>query len=181
MRLIFDLEADGLYDTATQIWCIVTKDIETDKVMKFTSEHRGFSSETGIDRGLRVLERAEVLIGHNIIDYDLRLIKRLYPHFCPVGNVLDTLILSQLLNPDRKGGHSLGQFGEEVGVAKPIHEDWSKFSPEMLHRCTEDVEINHKVYDKLKEEAYEDVEGIPYSEVFTDGIQERITSTQNNQ
>lgn len=170
MRLIIDIESDGLYEEATQIWCIVAKDINTSKIMEFTCEHRGFSTDTGIDRGIRLLQRANELIGHNIIDYDLRLIKKLYPTFSPGGKILDTMILSQLLNPDRKGGHSLAQYGEEQGIKKPEHEDWSKFSPEMLHRCTQDVHINHKVYNYLMKEAYENVEGVLYSEVFTDSI-----------
>lgn len=166
MRLVFDLEANGLYDEATVIHCIVAKDIDTGKVMQFTSEHRGFSTDTGIDRGIRILQGATKLIGHNIIDYDLRLIKKLYPNFHTYGKICDTMILSQLLNPDRKGGHSLAQYGEEQGIKKPEHEDWSQFSPEMLHRCTQDVHINHKVYDYLMKEAYENVEGINYSEIY---------------
>jgi len=103
--------------------------------------------------GLDELMKANELIGHNIIDYDLRLIKKLYPSFKPKALILDTLILSQLLNPDRKGGHSLGQYGEELGI-----------------RCTEDVEINHKVYDKLMSEAYEDVRGLEYHKIFTNSL-----------
>jgi len=161
MRLVFDLEANGLYDdkinkdgsvstAATTIWC----------------KYYGDTLSVGLDE----LMKANELIGHNIIDYDLRLIKKLYPSFKPKALILDTLILSQLLNPDRKGGHSLGQYGEELGIKKPEHEDWSKFSPEMLHRCTEDVEINHKVYDKLMSEAYEDVRGLEYHKIFTNSL-----------
>lgn len=170
MRLIVDLEANGLYDdkmektgdwakAADTIWCIVVKVVDTGEVHKYAT--------FCVRDGIRVLEGADVLIGHNIIDYDLRLIKKLYPSFNPRGKIMDTMILSQLLFPDRVGGHSLGQYGEELGIEKPLHEDWSVFSPEMLHRCTEDVHINHKVYDKLMKEAYEDVEGVSYSEVFT--------------
>lgn len=161
MKLIFDLEANGLYQEADTIWCIVTKETDTGHIRTHRSDWNG-----SIECGIKMLEEASELIGHNIIDYDLRLIKKLYPSFCPSGKIFDTMILSQLLSPDRKGGHSLGQYGDEMGHKKPEHEDWSQFSPEMLHRCTEDVHINHKVYNQLKEEAYEDVEGIPYSEVF---------------
>ena len=168
MKLIFDSEADNLYDEATVIHCIVAKDLSSNHVLRYSS------ADNNIDRGIKLLEKADELIGHSIIDYDLRLIKKLYPSFCPVGKVFDTLILSQLLNPDRKGGHSLGQYGEELGHAKPIHEDWSVFSPEMLHRCTEDVHINHKVYDLLMEESYEPVTGVPYNEIFNDSIHERM-------
>jgi len=173
MRLVFDLEADGLYDdkinkdgsvslAATKIHCIVTKDIDTGEVRKYDYKF--------LHQGIRLLELVNELICHNCIDYDLRLIKKLYPSFKPKALILDTLILSQLLNPDRKGGHSLGQYGEELGIKKPEHEDWSKFSPEMLHRCTEDVEINHKVYDKLMSEAYEDVKGYEYHKIFTNSL-----------
>ena len=173
MRLIIDIEANGLYDdkinkdgtvspAATKIWCIVTKDIDTGEVRKYDPKF--------LHQGIRLLELANELICHNCIDFDLRLIKKLYPQFKPKALILDTLILSQLLNPDRKGGHSLGQYGEELGHKKPEHEDWSQFSPEMLHRCTEDVEINHKVYDKLMSEAYEDVQGLEYHKVFTGGL-----------
>ena len=169
MRLVFDLEANGLYEEATQIWCIVTKDIDTGTINRFYGVHGKdgiFTQEGYLYQGIDFLEQADELIGHNIIDYDLRLIKKLCPAFSPAGKVFDTMILSQLLYPDRAGGHSLGRYGEELGIPKPEHEDWSQFSPEMLHRCTEDVHINHKVYDKLIEEAYEDVEGIKYSEIF---------------
>ena len=169
MRLVFDLEANGLYDdkpdckAADTIWCIVTKDTNNN-ILKFSTE------SDNIEVGIAFLEQADVLIGHNIIDYDLRLLKKIYTNFSPKGKIFDTMILSQLLNPDRKGGHSLAQYGEEQGISKPEHEDWSKFSPEMLHRCTQDVEINHKVYDYLMKESYEPVEGIPYAEIFTGGI-----------
>ena len=164
-RYVFDIEANGLYDDADTIWCIVAKDIDGLGMYSFDVNQPHSQS---IDFGLRILEEADELIGHNIIDYDLRLIKKLYPSFCPSGKIFDTMILSPLLNPDRTGGHSLAQYGEELGVKKPEHEDWSKFSPEMLHRCTQDVHINHKVYDTLIQEAYEDVEGIPYSKIFAD-------------
>lgn len=159
MRLVFDLEANGLYDEATVIHCIVTKDIDTGELIEFHGDNLE-------NYGQRFLESANELIGHNIIDYDLRLLKKLYPSFKPKGLIMDTMILSQLLFPDRKGGHSLAQYGEELGIKKPEHEDWSQFSPEMLHRCTEDVEINHKVYEQLMNEAYEDVRGIEYHKVY---------------
>lgn len=160
MHLIFDLESNGLYDDplTDTIWCIVTKDTDTGFINTYYKDR--------IHKGIKALEYADELVGHNVIDFDLRLIKKLYPDFSPKAKIIDTMILSQLLNPDRVGGHSLGKYGELLGHPKPEHEDWSVFSPEMLHRCTEDVEINHKVYDMLMEEAYEPVEGIKYSEIY---------------
>ena len=109
------------------------------------------------------LEKATELIGHNIINYDLPLLKKLWrwePN--ESTKITDTLVMSYLGNPDRprptnytgkKGGpHSLEAWGYRVGQGKPAHNDWSVFSPAMLRRCREDVEINASTYHALKPE-----------------------------
>jgi len=142
--LVFDIEADGLYDYATRIWCIVTKDINTQEVNKY----HGSSIQTGVES----LLSADLLIGHNIINYDIPLLKKLrYIEEDHRFNTYDTFMYSSLLNPDR-GGHGLDAWGKRLKRYKPAHKDWSKFSEEMLHRCTEDVEINHLVYLELLKE-----------------------------
>lgn len=96
-------------------------------------------------------------------------------------NIIDTLVWSQTLNPDRKlpkgcptirpnpftgkndkvGPHSVDAWGYRVSRAKPSHHDWTKFSPEMLHRCSEDVVIQEKIFYALLEEA-----GLTTDEIF---------------
>jgi len=162
MKLVFDIEANGFYEEADTIWCIVAKDIDTGYMYIFDDS----SQFKSVRHGISVIEDADELIGNNIIDYDLRLIKKIFPDFKPKGLITDTMILSQILQPDRAGGHSLEAAGERMGRSKPEHEDWSQFSPEMLHRCSEDVEINELFYKELLNEAYEDVQGIPYERIF---------------
>jgi len=162
VRLVYDTESDGFVEQATRIWCIVLKDTYSGVVYQFDDSTR-FKS---IQHGIQILEDADEIIAHNQIDHDLRLIKKLYPKFCPSGKILDTMLLSQLLQPDRAGGHSLRAAGERQGRPKPEHEDWSQYSPEMLHRCSEDVEINHVLLDELQDEAYDEVHGIPYEDIF---------------
>jgi len=48
--------------------------------------------------------------------------------------------------------HNLNDWGEYFGIEKPKHEDWSTFSPEMLHRCEEDVKITELLYEHLMKE-----------------------------
>lgn len=167
MRLVFDIEANGFYEEADTIWCIVCKDIDTGRIVTCSVN---YPENQSVEYGIGFLQSADELICHNEIDYDLRLIKKLYPSFNPKGKIIDTMIISQLLRPDRAGGHSLEAWGERFGRKKPEHEDWTQFSPEMLHRCTEDVEINHLTYNALTEEAYEPIQGIPYNEIFADSI-----------
>jgi DNA polymerase I-like protein with 3'-5' exonuclease and polymerase domains len=58
--------------------------------------------------------------------------------------------MSQLDEPRREGGHSLASWGERLGFDKGDHEDWSKFSEEMLTYCIRDTEITTKLYRHLK-------------------------------
>ena len=43
---------------------------------------------------------ADTIIGHNIIGFDIPMIKKVYPFFEPKGRVIDTLLLSRLYHPD---------------------------------------------------------------------------------
>jgi len=150
--LVFDTEADGLLYEATQIWCIVTKELATPE-NNYQSEVKQYHGESIAD-GVDALLTADTIIGHNIINYDIPLLRKLgYVSLDHRLNTVDTFTLSSLLNPDRVGGHGLDAWGKRFKRYKPEHEDWSQFSDAMLHRCTEDVEINHLVYlELLKEE-----------------------------
>lgn len=159
MKLVFDLEANGLFGTATKVWCIVCKDLRTDEVVKFTPSE--------IEEGLEYLSKAKILIGHNICGYDLPLLEQLY-RFVPNGKIRDTLCMSKLFFPERPS-HSLDSYGKEFKRFKPVHEDWSVYSEEMLHRCSEDVEINAELYTYLVDKECKDwdwVEAIELEQSF---------------
>jgi len=149
----FDTEANGFVHQATRVHCGVVKILDG-PVRKFRP--------TEIYDLLRYLESFDVLIAHNGIGYDFPLLKKLF-NWTYKGKVVDTLIMSRLLNPKRlvpfncankkAGPHSLEAWGYRVGRGKPEHDDWEVFSEEMLHRCTEDTEILELVYKALLEEA----------------------------
>lgn len=108
------------------------------------------------------LDTVDVLIMHNGIGYDLPLLEKLYGYKFK-GKIVDTLIMSRILNPKRlvpfncankkATPHSIESWGYRVGRGKPEHNDWEEFSEEMLHRCSEDVEILELVYEALLKEA----------------------------
>lgn len=133
--LVFDLEADNLKENVTRIWCITIND-----------QHYGPDQ---IDHAVEVLNGSWV-VGHNIINYDLEVIKKFYPWFKP-AKIDDTFILSCLFEPDRSG-HGLADWGIQFGIPKPVHEDWTQYSPEMRHRNIEDVRITERVYQHLLKE-----------------------------
>lgn len=150
---LFDLEANGFLHQATRVHCGVVKILDG-PVRKF--------QPTEIHELLRYLSSFDVLIAHNGIGYDFPLLKKLYQWEFK-GKIVDTLIMSRLLNPKRllpfnclnkkAGPHSIEAWGYRVGRGKPEHDDWENYSPEMLHRCAEDTEILELVYKALLEEA----------------------------
>lgn len=156
---IGDLEADGLLDTATTVWCGVFKNFHTKELRSFYPKSNGDTSY--IRELLSFLDTVDELVMHNGIGYDWPLLKKLYDYDFK-GRKIDTLIISRLLNPKRISPphcpnkiapHSVEAWGYRVGRGKPEHNDWSQFSKEMLHRCTEDVHIQTAIYEALRKEA----------------------------
>lgn len=140
---ICDIEADNLLIDATKIHCLVMMNYETEEVRVFDDEQYTITS------GLKLFEREDItVVFHNACGYDIPLIEKLYPNMSIKCKIIDTLILSRLTQLDRDR-HSIESYGEEFGVPKPEHEDWSKYTPEMKHRCVEDVKIGKLVYDKV--------------------------------
>lgn len=149
-----DIEADGLLDAITQVWCICLEDAA------WSPYHLEGDWKAG---ALAEMQKEDTLIFHNGIGYDLPALKLLH-NFDYQGKVIDTMILSQLLYPERPGGHSLAAWGERLGFPKVEHEDWSQYSPEMLNRCEVDVVITRLVYEALCKECGEQIEGVHIGE-----------------
>tara|TARA_R100000231_G_scaffold87254_1_gene66216 strand:+ start:3946 stop:5676 length:1731 start_codon:yes stop_codon:yes gene_type:complete len=144
MEIVFDIETDSL--DANIFWCLVAID-ENNKVYSYTMDN--------IDEGLDLLKRADKLIGHNIIGFDLPVLKKLFNvDLYNPNKVIDTLVLSRLFNPTREGGHSLEKWGYKLGIAKKDKPDFEVFSKEMLDYCIQDVKVNKKLYEQLQKESY---------------------------
>ena len=93
MNLVFDIEANGLLQDVSKIHCIGIYDIDTGQTSVFNDEG---GCDEPITRGVTMLEEAECLIGHNIINYDLPALSTCYPFFDYKGQTIDTLILSHV-------------------------------------------------------------------------------------
>ena len=140
--LVFDIETDDL--NATKIWCISICDVDTEKV----SSYYGNTLTEGVER----LQKADKLIGHNIIGFDIPVIKELLNIDLSDKILVDTLVLSRLFNPVREGNHGLESWGYRVKLPKIDFKEYDTFSKEMVVYCERDVLINKKVYDVLCKE-----------------------------
>ena len=148
-------------------WC------EDDRTETFNDEKYSQSpkdlpmaSNHSITTAISWLETADILIGHNIIGFDIPVIKRLYNYFNPSGIIVDTLILSRLYHPNlydidvkhewkdmpKKlyGRHSLEAYGYRLGEHKGEFSqttDWKEWSQEMQDYCEQDVAVTKKLCD----------------------------------
>ena len=143
MKLVFDIETDGLNPTV--IWCLVAMD-DKGKFYNYT--------EDNIDEGIKLLQDADKIIGHNILGFDIPVIKKLHGiDLYNADKVVDTLVLSRLFNPTREGGHSIAKWGYKLGIPKKDSPEWTSFNEEMLSYCQRDVSINYKLFNYLKKES----------------------------
>jgi len=160
--LVFDLETDGLLNDLTKIHCLVIYDSDTDKTIVYNDQ----GNEEPIVRGVQRLEDADVIVGHNVIGFDIPAIRRIYPWFMPTAFVLDTLLLSRLYHTDMMeldkkrnidkmpsqlyGRHSLESYGYRLGEYKGEFSkttDWQDWSPDMETYCCQDVKVTTTLCD----------------------------------
>ena len=70
---VFDIETNGLYDDVNEIFCIVIYDVTRQQTITYGPD--------SIDGAIDALNNADVLIGHNIIFYDIPVLQKLKPSF----------------------------------------------------------------------------------------------------
>lgn len=134
---VFDIETDGLLDEMTKIHVLSWMD--NDGKVQHTHDY---------DAMRIFFEEAPVLIGHNIIRFDIPAVEKVLGVKVK-ADLIDTLALSWYLNHDRMR-HGLEGYGEDYGVPKPVIKDWNSLTPEeYAHRCNEDVKINTRLWRDL--------------------------------
>lgn len=94
MRLAFDIETNGLLPELTTIHSLCIKHLDSGQTWSQAS-----GSGTAILDGLKLLQDADYITGHNIIGYDIPAIQKLYPWFKPKGTVRDTLVMAKMIWP----------------------------------------------------------------------------------
>lgn len=134
---VFDIEGDSL--NPTKIW-VMSAAIFSNGKWRIKSTH-------DYEEMRKFFLSCDVLIGHNIILWDIPHIERLL-NIKIKAKLIDTLALSWYLEPYRMR-HGLEYWGEDFGIQKPKIDSWEDQTiEEYTHRCEEDVKINCKLVDK---------------------------------
>ena len=142
MKVVLDIETDQI--NATVVNCIVAKDIETNVSTVFDPSNMHVFKNWSKD--------IDQYIMHNGLSFDAPVLNRLLGTSIKPSQVLDTLILSQLFNPLRDGGHGLRAWGDRFNFPKGDIESFGRYTEELKRYCMQDVDITHKLYEHLKKE-----------------------------
>ena len=135
---IFDIETNGFLEDLDRIHSLVLKDVDTGETISCAADRNG--EEPGgeymnINVGLKRLAEADMIIGHNIIKFDIPAIQKVCPCWSTNAVVRDTLLLGRLQHPEIKksdfkrfkkgnltgnliGRHSLEAWGHRLGLWK---------------------------------------------------------------
>ena len=186
MTAVWDIETDGLYYETKVLHCISIK-VDDEPTKVYTS--RAIQGSDGsLDKGLEILQQADVLVGHNIINFDIPTIEKLtgVNLYDNDPDIYDTMLMSKLtypnlilidsnrktIPPKLKGSHSLKAWGYRLGNYKDAHEDWSKLSSEMVEYCRQDTEVTSSLYRRLL------TKDIPEEAIWLENNFARIISRQ---
>jgi len=93
----------------------------------------------------------KILVAHNGIAFDFPILNKVWGLRIQLHQVLDTLVLSRLLNPMRTK-HSLAAWGEDLGFRKTEFNQFDQYSEEMRQYCINDVKVLERVYNQLLKE-----------------------------
>ena len=159
-----------------KLWCVIIRNIYTNEVV--VAEKEQITKEWLKEQ----LSDCEYIVGHNAIKFDFLVLKLFGVLDYNVGylneadtffgkeiKIIDSLILSRLLNPDRKNGHSLNAWGERTGANKmdfrgelikvgalakdsPKGAEFKQYHPLMLSYCILDTEVNKNTFFALVQE-----------------------------
>ena len=134
-KLILDIETTTDHNT---IWLCCCEDMELDRRWAFV-EPEGLQN---------LIDSYDYIIGHNIIGFDAPVLERVWDVHTKSVQMIDTLVLSRLYNPELK--HSLAVWGEKLGFPKGDFTDYDGgLCEEMVQYCEQDVTITKKLFKKL--------------------------------
>jgi hypothetical protein len=163
--LFFDIETNAIEDWSNlsdlkTIHCLSIYDPTTPKMITYHG--------AGIKNGLMELAKAERIVGHNVIGFDLPALSKMYNFHPPLVKVLDTMVMARCIVPDVRnddflrnnfdkslvGSHSLKAWGLRLNKLTKLtygEEDgaFDSYNEEMRKYCERDTIVTQILFDYL--------------------------------
>lgn len=161
--LFFDIETNEIEDFTNlsdlhTCHCLSVYDPVAAKMITFSGE--------GIKEGCNMLSKADKIVGHNIIGFDIPALTKLYNFSPPLGKLQDTLVFSRVIYPNLRdddfkrkdfdkeliGSHSLKAWGQRMGKMLKLtygEEEgaFDHYNEEMKKYCERDVLVTRTLYE----------------------------------
>lgn len=138
-----DIETDGLNPSKIHVLCVK----EMDEGLASLGTTHQFIRPAGAEEFLHSFDN---VIAHNGCGFDFPILKQLWDVEVPEWKQQDTLVLSRMAQPDRKGGHSLKSWGERLEYEKSDYKGgWNSLNDEMIKYCHNDAAVTARLYDHL--------------------------------
>lgn len=177
--VIWDCETDGLLPEVSTIWCICLRIVEDGiESPTYSYVNNPATGEDDIDDAVAIIEDADMVVGHNMLGYDYRVLEKLYEDFNPKpGQIIrDTQVLSQMYYANEKDkdfdrfrrgtleGKLIGRFGLEAWGQRLGHfkgdyskemkalglDPWKDFDHvKGVPYCEDDVEVTSRLWRKI--------------------------------
>lgn len=165
---LFDAETNGFLNVLDRIHVLAIREMESGDTFVF----RHNDQENNIERGLKLLEEAEMVIGHNIIGFDIPALTKVYPKFRLTKKIRDTLVMVRMMFPQTKekdfrlfakggipgyliGAHKLEAWGYRLGLHKGDYsknmkakglDPWAEWNQDMEDYCVQDLDTNEGLW-----------------------------------
>lgn len=182
--LIFDLETDGLRGELTRVHVLKIKDRATGRRYSFSGPTYADGSpvrhrDGDVDDGVRMLEEADCIGGHNVHDFDVPVLRDLYSYQGKPGQrIRDSLVESRVIwtniwdideaaikarrrPPEfakaRMRPYSLETWGMRLGLYKgDFKGPWDAFTQDMDVYADQDPEVTEALFDRIDAKQYAD-------------------------
>ena len=77
LRYACDIETNGLLHQLDRVHSLVLRNLDTNEVISCSNEGNYVPVQSGLD----LLQEADLIVGHNFINFDMRGLAKVYPTF----------------------------------------------------------------------------------------------------
>jgi DNA polymerase I-like protein with 3'-5' exonuclease and polymerase domains len=157
MQVTFDIETNPIED-----W-LELSDLKQVLCMAVSIDG-GEPRIVSLEEGVEILNKADVIVGHNVLSFDIPALRKLSRKFDPMNRIIDTLVVARLLNANQReidfqtkdfpkelvGSHSLKAWGHRLGCGKSEAPGFEKNSEELMEYCLQDVRVTNTLWNHLQ-------------------------------